>query len=91
MKHYISYQSQYQYKSNTGSGAGWNQAISPETKSKNIFSANSNQASDYRSVGFGTVLSHHADGIARGTGLLTSLADDTENNTVLISEASAHY
>ena len=80
-----------QYKSNTGSGAGWNQAISPETKSKNIFSANSNQASDYRSVGFGAVLSHHTDGIARGTGLLTSLADDTENNTVLISEASAHY
>ena len=31
------------------------------------------------------------DGIARGSGLLTTLADDIEHRTILNGKASAHY
>jgi imidazolonepropionase-like amidohydrolase len=80
-----------QYKSNTGSGAGWNQAIRAEVNSKDLFNNNPEQSEQYRNCGFGAVLKHNNDGIARGTGLLASLADESENNTVLRSKASAHY
>ena len=82
---------QPQYQSNTGSGAGWNQAIRPQTNSKDLFNINPDQSKAFRASGFGTVLTHYNDGIARGSGLLTTLNDQNENKSVLISKASAHY
>jgi imidazolonepropionase-like amidohydrolase len=82
---------QPQYKSNTGSGSGWNQAIHPETNSKDLFNIDNEEAKAFRTSGFGTVLTHNNDGIARGSGLLTTLNDENENKSVIISKASAHY
>lgn len=82
---------QPQYQSNTGSGAGWNEAIRPETNSKDLFNIDSEESKSFREIGFGAVLTHYNDGIARGSGLLTTLNDQNENKSVLISKASAHY
>ena len=42
-------------------------------------------------IGFGSVLSFHADGIARGTSTLVSLRDESENKAVIREETAAHY
>ena len=52
---------------------------SPETDASKIFTADETKAEDLRSMGYGVVLSHLQDGIARGTGTLVTLSDDKEN------------
>ena len=44
-----------------------------------------------REIGFGAVLTHQKDGIARGTGAFVSLASMKENMVILKERASAHY
>src|SRR5690242_19983086 len=58
--------SQAQFVSDTKGAYGWNQAIRPETDASKIFTANEKEAKDLRSMGFGVVLTHLEDGIARG-------------------------
>ncbi len=71
---------------------GWNQAIKSEVNAVQLFSADESKAKTLREQGFGVVLSHQQDGIARGTGVLVSLAsDDRENLTILREKASANY
>src|SRR4051794_22401171 len=60
----------YQNISNTKGAYGWNQALKPETDASKLFAANNEKAKSLRSIGFGTVLTHQQDGIARGTGAL---------------------
>ena len=73
---------QPQYRSKTGAGAGWNQAIRPQINSKDLFNINEEESGSFRACGFGTVLTHQNDGIARGSGLLTTLNDKNENKSV---------
>jgi len=80
-----------QYNSSTKSGAGWNEAIHPEVDANELFSTSDSDAESYRSVGFGVVLSHQENGIARGSGIVTTLADDSENISILNGKASAHF
>ena len=82
---------QPQYYSNKSGAVAWNEAIHPETEARDLFKHNSKAASNYRKAGFGTVLTHQQDGIARGSGLLTTLSNDSEHTTVLNGKASAHY
>jgi len=70
---------------------GWNQAIRPEVNAYASFSVNESQAKSLREAGFGTVLTHMKDGIARGTGALVTLATEKENLVMLKEKASAHY
>ena len=70
---------------------GWNQAIRPEVNAYASFSVNETQAKSMREAGFGTVLTHMRDGIARGTGALVTLANEKENLVLLKEKASAHY
>ncbi len=69
----------------------WNQAIQPETDAAILFKANATQAEVLRKLGFGTVLTHVHDGIARGSGALVSVADERENSVVLRDVAAGHY
>jgi hypothetical protein len=69
----------------------WNQAVKPETDAFRTFSADNNKARPLRDAGFGTVLTHQKDGIARGTGTLVTLADENENLLILKEKASANY
>ncbi|MFD1140346.1 amidohydrolase family protein [Larkinella insperata] len=80
-----------QYDSNKKGAYNWNQAIQPEVDAGAIFKANVQQANELRRLGFGAVVTHPHDGIARGNSVLVTLADDRENNVVIRDRVSAHY
>jgi imidazolonepropionase-like amidohydrolase len=69
----------------------WNEAIRPDKRASGMFSHNKKDAEELRKLGFGTVLTHQFDGIARGTSALVALADASENESVIKGEAAAHY
>ncbi|MES2778117.1 MAG: amidohydrolase family protein [Bacteroidota bacterium] len=80
-----------QLTSNTKGAYGWNQAVKPEVQGASLFAVDEAKAKTLRESGFGTVLTHQKDGIARGTGLVVTLANEKENLVVLKDKASAHY
>jgi hypothetical protein len=82
---------QSQMLSNTKGAYGWNQAIKPETDISKNFNVNESRAKELRGIGFGTVLTHQPDGIARGTGAVVTLANEKENKVMLKEKAAAHY
>src|SRR5205085_5041289 len=70
---------------------GWNQAIKSDVDAYKIFSVDESKAKPLRDLGFGTVLSHVRDGIARGTSTLVTLGTEKENFVIIKERASAHY
>jgi imidazolonepropionase-like amidohydrolase len=70
---------------------GWNQAIRSDIEASKLFTVDEAKARSLRDLGFGTVLTHQKDGIARGTGTVVSLAGKKENLVILKEKASAHY
>lgn len=70
---------------------GWNQALSPETQAHELFTAQQKQAEQLRAIGFGAVLTHKHDGVARGTSAFVLLEDTRENTAILKGKAAAHY
>ncbi|HEX4372334.1 MAG TPA: amidohydrolase family protein [Puia sp.] len=85
------YRAPTQMNSNTKGAFDWNQAIKPETDASKIFAVDDGKAKPLRDLGFGTVLTHEKDGIARGTGVVVTLADEKENLVIVKEKASAHY
>lgn len=80
-----------QLNSTTKGAFGWNQAIRPETDAYKIFKVEDAKAKNYREAGFGTVMTHFKDGIARGTGVVVTLADEKENLVMIKEKAAALY
>lgn len=80
-----------QFLSNTKGAFGWNQAIKSEINAATIFKTDEAKAKTLRQAGFGAVLTHQQDGIARGTGALVTLANDRENKVMIREKASAQY
>ncbi|MDR0793557.1 MAG: amidohydrolase family protein [Chitinophagaceae bacterium] len=80
-----------QINSGTKGAYGWNQAVKPETDAYKTFTIDEAKAKPLRDLGFGTVLSHVKDGIARGTGTVVTLAGTNDNFVMLKERASAHY
>lgn len=70
---------------------GWNQAIKSDAEAYKVFAVDDTKAKPLREAGFGTVLSHVRDGIARGTGAVVTLANEKENLVIIKERASAHY
>lgn len=70
---------------------GWNQAIKADADATKQFEVDDAKAKPLRDAGFGTVLTHVRDGIARGTGTVVTLANAKENLVILKDKASAHY
>lgn len=70
---------------------GWNQAIKSEVDAYRVFAADDARAKALRDLGFGTVLTHVKDGVARGTGTVVTLANEKENLSIVKERASAHY
>lgn len=81
----------FQNISNTKGAYGWNEAIKAETDASKLFAVNDGAAKSLRNAGFGTVLTHKQDGIARGTGTLVLLGSDKENLNMLKDKAAAFY
>lgn len=80
-----------QLTSNQKGAYGWNQAIRADVEAAKLFNADETKAKSLRDIGFGSVLTHQKDGIARGTGVFVTLADQPENLTIVKERASAHY
>ena len=70
---------------------GWNQAIKSDVDVYKVFGVNDAAAKSMREAGFGTVLTHMKDGVARGTGAVVTLANAKENLVIVKEKASAHY
>ncbi len=79
------------FNSNTKGAYAWNSALKSEVNAGNIFTVNEDKAKAMRELGFGAVLTHARDGVARGTGTVVTLASDKENMVMLKDRASAHY
>ncbi|HEY6504534.1 MAG TPA: amidohydrolase family protein, partial [Chitinophagaceae bacterium] len=82
---------QPQLASGTKGAYGWNEAIRTTADAYKVFTVDDAKAKPLREAGFGTVLSHVRDGIARGTGAVVTLANEKENLIILKEKASAHY
>lgn len=80
-----------QLTSNQKGAYGWNQAIKTDVNAYKLFSVDDAKAKTLREAGFGTVLTHQRDGIARGTGTVVTLASEKENFVIVKDKASAHY
>ncbi len=80
-----------QFTSNTKGAYGWNQAIKSEVNAADIFAVDDKAAKSLRDLGFGSVLTHQKDGIARGTGAFVTLANEKENLVIVKEKASANY
>jgi len=80
-----------QLNSNTKGAFGWNQAIKADVDAGSLFVVDDAKAKTLREAGFGAVLTHQRDGIARGTGTFVSLATIKENHAIIKEKASAHY
>jgi imidazolonepropionase-like amidohydrolase len=80
-----------QLTSNQKGAYGWNQAIRADVEGVRLFTTDDVKAKALRELGFGTVLIHQRDGIARGTGTVVTLATEKENKVVLKERASSHY
>jgi imidazolonepropionase-like amidohydrolase len=82
---------QAQLTTATKGAYGWNQAIKSEVDAFKLFAADEAKAKALRDLGFGAVLTHVKDGIARGTGTVVTLANEKENMSIIKERASAHY
>ena len=80
-----------QYNSLKKGAYSWNQAIKPEFNGIETFKDNEKLAKEYRNNGFGTVLSHQQDGIARGTSVLANLGAESQHENIILEKAAAHY
>ncbi len=80
-----------QINSNQKGAFGWNQALRTDADAARLFSTDESKAKILRDIGFGTVLTHQKDGIARGTGAVVTLANEKENMVIVKEKASAHY
>ncbi len=78
-----------QFESQKPGAYNWNQAIHPEVNAAEQFKINNDQATTYRALGFGAVLTQQADGIMRGTAALVSLNTNRRENEVMLLEKAA--
>ena len=67
----------------------WNEAIHPETQALNQFTAEGT-IQPWIEAGIGAVLTHHHDGIARGSGALVVLTNSA-HKAVILESASRHF
>jgi imidazolonepropionase-like amidohydrolase len=80
-----------QYDRKSSGAVNWNQAIKADVKASGLFTPNDQKADELRKLGFGAVLSHQHDGIARGIGAFVTLGKGLENELVVEGEAAAFY
>ncbi|HAA19301.1 MAG TPA: amidohydrolase, partial [Cytophagales bacterium] len=79
-----------QLYSNTDGAYNWNQAIRSQYRAATDFDVSNKDAGTWRKLGFGTVLTHHQDGISRGSGVLVTLGEGRPQEQILIEDA-AHF
>lgn len=69
---------------------GWNEALKPEFRAHEVFSADEKTAKPLRDIGFGAALSHQHDGISRGSSTLVVLGEESEHELIVKDKAAHH-
>jgi imidazolonepropionase-like amidohydrolase len=69
----------------------WNESIHPETEAALHYRYDDGQADAYRKAGFAVVNTHLADGLARGTSVITDLSGKNPNASVLSTHGAMHF
>lgn len=82
---------QPQMHSNKSGAYSWNEALKPEFHAHQHFQPSDKEAKEYRELGFGTVLAHRMDGIARGTSSLVLLGSAPAHEQIVLEQAANHY
>mgnify|MGYP000008764771 CR=1 FL=1 len=80
-----------QFESKKQGAYAWNEAIKTEFRAAEVFVVKEKDAEVYLSKGFGVVLSHQKDGIARGTSVLATLGNGNERQIILKTDAANHF
>ena len=80
-----------QYKSNKKGAYHWNQSIHPEVHASKIYTNNLDDANEYLSSGFGSVLTHIKDGIFRGTGCYVLLSNKNNIENMISQKTASFY
>ena len=80
-----------QFESKKEGAYHWNEAIHPEINAVDEFTYNEKQSNEYLKSGFGVVLTHQQDGIARGTGCLVSLSNEKEQKSILSQKSASFF
>ena len=80
-----------QYEAANKGAFGWNDAIKAHQNAAAYFEPDEEQAEKLRKTGIGAVLTHHNDGIMRGSGALTALTASSANKALLNDFASTHF
>lgn len=83
--------SKNRYYSSKNGAYYWNESIHPEVTAQDLFTPDEKQTELLRSMGFGAVVTHLHDGIARGTGALVQLNAAPTNEQFLIGNAATFY
>ena len=63
----------------------WNDAIRPQVAAKDLLQVEDKAAEEMRKAGFGAVLAHNQDGIARGTSVALTLGSKSANEVLINS------
>lgn len=80
-----------QYERTENKPTAWNDALHPEHRAALQFEPSEKESGAILKAGFGVVLTHTPDGIARGTGALVALGQGMANKRLLKSDAAAFY
>lgn len=80
-----------QYASETGTANSWNEHNQAHYNAIADFKVDEKTAGEMRKNGVGAVLSFRADGVLRGTSVLSLLASDPVNELIINDRASTHY
>lgn len=73
------------------SGFYWNEHIKSETNAIDVYKYDKAKAEEFLKAGFGVVVSHQQDGIARGTGFLLALNNEDAKNRIIEAQISNHF
>ncbi len=68
-----------------------NDAIRSYYDAASVFAINDKDAKELRNIGFGTASAFRKDGIARGTSVLATLGNNSDNKVVLSDKVASYY
>ena len=81
---------QPQMLSNKDGAYAWNEALRSEIQAATVFGVDTKAADEMRRLGFATALTHHPDGISRGSGAIVHLSDEPANLAMLAPQRTHH-
>jgi len=80
-----------QYEPSREGAYTWNDALHPDRQAAELFTVDEKKAEALRKAGFGAVLTHLDDGIARGTGAFVLLGAGRPNENIIKEKAATVF